>query len=52
MEQKECKLPVNVVNDVLQYLSTQPFKEVAGIIHSLQQAEAIEEEKLKVEKET
>tara|TARA_B100000768_G_C10972276_1_gene246210 strand:- start:89 stop:256 length:168 start_codon:yes stop_codon:yes gene_type:complete len=31
------QIPLNIINEALQYLATRPFNEVAGIISDIQQ---------------
>ena len=37
---EDVKMPVNLVNAVLQYLGTRPFVEVAQLIQAIQQVAA------------
>ena len=37
---EDIKLPVNLVNAILQYLGTRPFVEVAQLIQAIQQVAA------------
>lgn len=33
---QEVKLPVNLVNNILAYLGTQPYQEVYNLVHTIQ----------------